>query len=108
MRSDNQRMGFAKDGWRTGTLGVLLVLLLIQASSGRCFAQNNQGSGDSECAGDTVDRMGPDIATRSRAFLERLGKAVQADDQSQVASMLQYPIYVHIADKRFHVHNPEE
>jgi hypothetical protein len=52
--------------------------------------------------------MGPEIAIRSRAFLERLGKAVQADDQKQVASMLQYPVAVHIANKKFPVHNPEE
>ena len=73
-----------------------------------CSGQSIPSGGDSECAGDTVDRMGPEIASQSRAFLERLGKVVQADDERQVASMLQYPIDVHIADKKFPVHNPQE
>ena len=89
-------MGFANGQLRTAPLGVLLVLLFIQVSNGMCSAQSAQTNGNSECDGDTVDSMGPEIATKSRAFLAMLGKAVQVGDQRQVASMLRYPIDVHI------------
>ncbi len=101
-------MEFAKGQLRTAPLSVLLVLLFIQVSSGMCFAQSTQTNGNSECDGDTVDSMGREIATQSRVFLAMLGKAVQVGDQRQVASMLRYPIDVHIADKKFPVHNPQE
>jgi hypothetical protein len=101
-------MRTAKHSNRSGPLAVLFVLVLLQASGNVPFAQNPQGNGDTECAGDTVDIMGPEIATQSRAFLKRLAPAIRADDQEQVASMLKYPIDVHIADKKFAVHNQEE
>jgi hypothetical protein len=108
MPIENHRTEFAKYWRRSLPIAALVVLLLMQSPDRLSFAQSPKPDGGPSCAGDTVDRMGPEIAAQSRAFLERLGKTAQADDQRQVASMLQYPIDVHIADKKFPVHNPEE
>lgn len=52
--------------------------------------------------------MGAAVATQARTFLVKLGKAVQEDDEKQVASMVHYPIKVHAGDRTFVVHDPEE
>ena len=86
----------------------ILSVVLFLGFSVALHAQAVPSGGGSGCPGDTVDRMGEEIAKQSRAFLGKLSKAVQEDDKKRVASMLHYPVNVHIADKTFPVHNPEE
>jgi hypothetical protein len=89
---------------------MLLLLLTFSAMSPSvCIAQVN-GTADSAeaCSGDTVDQLGPQVAKESRAFVASLKAATDANDRTVVSSMIRYPLAVHIGDRTFRVHTPEE
>ena len=94
--------------WRFSVRLSTLFFVLIVGPPALLHGQSAPTGGDFGCPGDTVDRLEPTIARQARDFLERLSKAVQNDNEKQVASMLQYPLGVGIASRTFRVHNPEE
>jgi hypothetical protein len=67
-----------------------------------------QTPSDSDCAGDTVDRLGSDVARRSRAFLLSLRDAVKSNDKVKVANMIQYPLRIGTRKRELRVHNSAE
>jgi hypothetical protein len=79
---------------------VPVFLLCMLCSPGSAQTPENAATG---CKGDTVDRMGPEIASQSRAFLGGLQAAVRADDLTKVARMVQYPLKVIVGDKRLRI-----
>jgi len=60
------------------------------------------------CPGDTVDRLGSEIAKRSRAFLTELKSAVEASNKTKVASMIRFPLRVATPKKQIEIKNREE
>jgi hypothetical protein len=93
------------------TTGMMLLLLVVLLTMHRsvCFAQQSGTDGqDTTCPGDTVDQLDPAIAKGSRAFVASLKAATEANDRTSVSSMIRYPLAVHIGDRTFRVHTPEE
>jgi hypothetical protein len=86
----------------------IFAMVLLLGISERLQAQAIPRPGQAECPGDTVDRMGPEVAQEARDFLGKLRNAVERGDKKQVASMLRYPIRVHFPDKTVVMHNSEE
>jgi hypothetical protein len=72
------------------------------------FAQSKDAGADSECRGDTVDRLGPEKARLSRAFLSELKSAVELDQRSRVANMMRFPLRVVTPKKRLEIRDREE
>jgi hypothetical protein len=90
---------------------MLLLLLTVSAMSPSvCIAQvsGTTDSAEAACSGDTVDQLGPQVAKESRAFVASLKAATDANDRTVVSSMIRYPLAVHIGDRTFRVHTPEE
>jgi hypothetical protein len=90
-----------------GRIFLVAVFLLFGVSVSQ-WAQTNPRGETSECAGDTVDRMGPEVAKQARDFLGKLRNAVQRNEKKQVASMVRYPISIHFADKTTVIRNSDE
>jgi hypothetical protein len=82
--------------------------VLFVVFSASLQAQEIPSQKSSECPGDTVDRMGQVIARQSRAFLGKLSAAVLEENKKQVATMIHYPMSVHITDKTLQIHNSAE
>jgi hypothetical protein len=76
--------------------------------SSPAFAQSKDSSADSECPGDTVDRLGPEKAKLARAFLSGLKSAVELDKRSKVADMMRFPLRVGTPKKRLEIRDREE
>lgn len=89
---------------------LLLLLTLLVALPGVCIAQPDKTAAESDaaCAGDTVDQLGLQAARDSRAFVARLKSATDSDNRTAVSAMVRYPLAVHIGDRTFRVHSPEE
>ena len=89
---------------------ILLSLVAIffihpSVSSGQLTASGGQ---ETACPGDTVDQLDPQIAKGSRTFVASLRAATEANDRISVSSMIRYPLAVHIGDRTFRIHTPEE
>jgi hypothetical protein len=89
----------------TFVIAVLMGLILQTTMSYSVAAQT---STQSECEGDTVDRMGPRIAEEARGFLAELAAAVRAGNRSAVSRMIQYPLKISIGGKQTHVENSSQ
>jgi hypothetical protein len=88
---------------------LLLLVALFTMHPSVCFAQlSGTGSQEIACSGDTVDQLDPQIAKESRAFVASLKAATETNDRTSVSSMIRYPLAVHIGDRTFRVHTPEE
>jgi hypothetical protein len=88
---------------------LLLLLTMFAMRPSVCGAQlNGTDSIEAACPGDTVDQLGPQIAKESRAFVASLKAATDANDRTAVSSMIRYPLAVHIGDRTFRAHTPEE
>ena len=70
--------------------------------------QSKDASAESGCSGDTVDRLGPGIAKRARAFLSELKSAVELSDKTKVAGMAKFPLRVSTPAKRLEIKDREE
>ena len=86
---------------------VLLCCVAFGASGYRVKAQTSPSAEQTPCPGDTVDRMGKEIAAQARAFLAKMRKAVASGNKDELAEMVQYPLRVYsganvetIADKK--------
>jgi hypothetical protein len=87
----------------------LLLVALFTMHPSACLAQlSGTDSQETTCSGDTVDQLDPQIAKGSRAFVASLKAATEANDRASVSSMIRYPLAVHIGDRTFRVHTPEE
>jgi hypothetical protein len=64
------------------------------------LAQAPSQDAPSGCSGDTVDRMGPQIAEQARSFLARLKAAVEANKKADVASMVMFPLRWNVQGRR--------
>jgi hypothetical protein len=89
---------------------MLLLLLTIFAMrpSVRVAQLNTTDGAEAACPADTVDQLGPQLAKESRAFVASLKAATDANDRKAVSSMIRYPLAVHIGDRTFRAHTPEE
>lgn len=93
----------------TNNTMLLLLLTTFAMHPSVCVAQlNTTDSAEAACPGDTVDQLGPQIAKESRAFVASLKAATDANDRKAVSSMIRYPLAVHIGDRTFRAHTPEE
>jgi hypothetical protein len=72
-----------------------------------CVAQSARGS-SAECPNDTVNRMGPRMASNSRLFLKSLKVAVGSNERSAVSRMVAYPVKVYVGDTTEAVSTPAE
>lgn len=79
----------------------LFLSCLVSRAVTPAIAQSPSKSKD--CPGDTVDRLGPEIAMRSRAFLAELKTAVQSGDSRKVVDMIHYPIQVNTPTRHYKI-----
>ena len=105
MRNREQTHG---EGSKMTVRALIFATTLIVGASTGLPHQTTPPSGQAECAGDTVDRMGPEVAKQARDFLGKLRNAVQRNEKKQVASMVRYPISIHFADKTTVIRNADE
>src|SRR6185312_10492532 len=85
------------------TLGLCLILGIGHRAFGY---QNSQLS--TECDGDTVDRMGSDLARESREFLKQLKTAALSNRKTKVAGMVHYPLKVFVDNSMHQIRSPAE
>jgi len=62
-------------------------------------AMSEAQTSEVDCKGDTVDRLGPEIASQSRAFLDQLKVAVRLGHHGKVATLVHYPLRVFVGDR---------
>jgi hypothetical protein len=73
-----------------GVTSLLILSLLLVLPHGVCIAQDI-----SRCGNSTVeDAWGPTVASEAASFLARLQRNVKANDKTQFASLVHYPVHV--------------